>query len=137
MFTPVYDGETLGRPLSLGLTTIIVKWDLRTSFKNRHDANNFLSTENQMDVTDFEAVQMRSTSLSNEAAKHRISVKPKTKRSSAKIKKREVIKTWKYTLSWQDPFEFNEQLGNYCKWKEHNFYVDGSERIIWAKCFYC
>ncbi|XP_060602803.1 uncharacterized protein LOC132755886 isoform X2 [Ruditapes philippinarum] len=44
--------------------------------------------ENPMDVTDFEAVQMRSTSLSNEAAKHRISVKPKTKRVSKKVSMR-------------------------------------------------
>ncbi|XP_045204597.2 nucleolar protein dao-5-like isoform X2 [Mercenaria mercenaria] len=44
--------------------------------------------ENQMEEMDFEAVQMRSTSLSNEAAKHRISVKPKTKRLSKKMSMR-------------------------------------------------
>ncbi|KAL4230940.1 hypothetical protein ACF0H5_011313 [Mactra antiquata] len=41
-----------------------------------------------MDVSDFESVQMKSSSLSNEAARHRISVKPKSRRLSSKVSMR-------------------------------------------------
>jgi len=53
---------------------------------------NHLHLDGEVDVADFEVVQMRSSSLTNEAAKHRISVKPKSRRLASKVsmRKREV-----------------------------------------------
>ncbi|WAQ99440.1 hypothetical protein MAR_023813 [Mya arenaria] len=42
------------------------------------------SLDGEVDIADFESVQVRSSSLTNEAAKHRISVKPKSRRVSTK-----------------------------------------------------
>ena len=44
----------------------------------------FSVSDGGMDVTDLDVVEMRTAKLSNEGAKHRISVKPKSRRASTK-----------------------------------------------------
>ena len=46
-----------------------------------------------MEVSDLDAVEIRTEKLSNEVAKHRISVKPKSRRASTKtsMRQKEVI----------------------------------------------
>ena len=53
-----------------------------------------------MDLSDLDVVEMRTAKLSNEGAKHRISVKPKARRASTKasMKQREVRVLEEYIL---------------------------------------